>query len=300
MAVLYTNNAASVLASSLTASSSDTTLVVTTGDGDEFPIVASPDVAYATLEDSAGNIEIVQITARSSGSDSMTVVRAREGTTLQAWATGTLVEVRTTAAGLNSKANKVSGATYGNLAELDGNGDLIDSGVAESDKADKVSGATSGNLAELDASGNLVDSGVTESDKADKVSGATSGNLAELDGSGNLVDSGVATSSLGEFATGTYSVALGVSTADDSGNISHGLGTNDIDFGFKAVGSNNRSFSVVMVDPNNYKVIFLDQLLSTPTTVTPAPSANNVRLFIYNGSIGTNTITVHWWARKRS
>ena len=166
MAVQYSNNASSTLASSLTASSSDTTLVVTTGEGDKFPVIASPDVAYVTLEDSAGNIEIVQVTARSSGSDSMTVVRSREGTTLQAWAAGTLVELRPTAAGLNSKADKVSGATSGNLAELDSNGNLVDSGIAESDKADKVAGATNGNLAELDASGNLVDSGISTSKAA--------------------------------------------------------------------------------------------------------------------------------------
>ena len=67
-------------------------------------------------------------------------------------------------------------------------------------KADKVSGATSGNFAGLDSNGNLTDSGSKASDfltshqdisgKADKVSGATSGDFAGLDGNGNLTDSG--------------------------------------------------------------------------------------------------------------
>ena len=67
-------------------------------------------------------------------------------------------------------------------------------------KADKVSGATSGNFAGLDSNGNLTDSGHKHSDyltqhqdisgKADKVSSATSGNFAGLDGNGNLTDSG--------------------------------------------------------------------------------------------------------------
>lgn len=70
---------------------------------------------------------------------------------------------------LSGLANKVSGATSGNLAGLDANGDLTDSGYdptdfaaadhTHSDKADKVSGATNGNLAALDANGNLADAG---------------------------------------------------------------------------------------------------------------------------------------------
>lgn len=64
-------------------------------------------------------------------------------------------------------------------------------------KADKVTGATSGNLAALDGNGNLTDSGAKASDfvtdvsgKADKVSSPTAGNFAALDGNGNLTDSG--------------------------------------------------------------------------------------------------------------
>lgn len=74
-----------------------------------------------------------------------------------------------------------------------------------SGKADKVSGATNGNFAGLDANGNLTDSGKKASDfatsaqisgKADKVSGATSGHFAGLDSNGNLTDSGKSASDL--------------------------------------------------------------------------------------------------------
>lgn len=75
-----------------------------------------------------------------------------------------------------------------------------------SGKADKVSGATTGNFAGLDSNGNLTDSGSkasdfavaghTHNDKADKVSGATDGNLAALDANGNLTDAGAALSTL--------------------------------------------------------------------------------------------------------
>lgn len=152
---------------------------------------------------------------------------------------------------LSDKADKVISATNGDLASLDNNGNLLDSGIASSnvvvksvteglikndgtidtntylteddiaDKADKVDSATNGDLAGLDANGNLTDSGVLASDviiksntaglvkndgaidtnsyatttqladKTDKVANATNGNLAGLDSNGNLTDSGV-------------------------------------------------------------------------------------------------------------
>lgn len=74
------------------------------------------------------------------------------------------------------------------------------------DFAHKVASATSGNLAGLDSNGDLTDSGYdptdfaaadhTHSDKADKVSGATAGDLAALDSNGNLTDAGAALSTL--------------------------------------------------------------------------------------------------------
>lgn len=70
-----------------------------------------------------------------------------------------------------------------------------------SGKADKVSGATAGNLAKLDSNGNLVDAGIAAddfNDKADKDADAVEGNIAEFDGNGNPVDSGHA---LSEYKT---------------------------------------------------------------------------------------------------
>lgn len=111
---------------------------------------------------------------------------------------------------ISGKADKVSGATSGNFAALDSNGNLTDSGRKASDfltehqdisgKVDKVTGATGGDLPVFDANGNLLDSGAKPSDfltahqdisgKADKVTGATGGNFAGLDSNGNLTDSG--------------------------------------------------------------------------------------------------------------
>lgn len=90
---------------------------------------------------------------------------------------------------VSGKADKVSGATSGNFAGLDANGNLTDSGHKHSDyltshqdisgKADKPSTATTGNFASFDANKNPVDSGKKASDFIEKSS--TSG-LVKNDG----------------------------------------------------------------------------------------------------------------------
>ena len=96
--LLFTNNASAALASSITTSS--TTITVTTGAGAQFPAISSGNYFYATLTDSSNNLEIVKVTARAS--DVMTVVRAQEGTTARAYAAADKIELRVTAAGMNS------------------------------------------------------------------------------------------------------------------------------------------------------------------------------------------------------
>lgn len=98
MAILFTNNASAPIASSITTSS--TSITVSSGQGAEFPVLAGSDYFIATLVDTSNNIEIVKVTARSS--DTMTVVRAQEGTTARAYAAGSLLELRITAAVLNN------------------------------------------------------------------------------------------------------------------------------------------------------------------------------------------------------
>lgn len=98
MAILFTNNASSTLANTLT--SGATTAVVASGEGALFPTPTGSDVFYATLEDSSGNIEIIQCTARST--DSLTIVRAQEGTTAREFASGSRIEIRLTAGVLNA------------------------------------------------------------------------------------------------------------------------------------------------------------------------------------------------------
>lgn len=94
MAVLFTNNAASTLAASI--SNVATSIPLSTGQGARFPSPSGGDFFYATITDVSNNIEIVKCTARSG--DSLTVVRAQEGTTGRAFASGDRLELRMTAA----------------------------------------------------------------------------------------------------------------------------------------------------------------------------------------------------------
>lgn len=120
MAILFTNNAATTLASSIT--SGDTTLTVASGGGALFPNPTAPDYFLVTLVGVSGTpIEIVQVTARSS--DTFTIVRGQEGTTPSAFVGGDKVELRITAATMNSaaQAGLASGAITENTMNVTSN-----------------------------------------------------------------------------------------------------------------------------------------------------------------------------------
>lgn len=111
-AVLFSNNATSALSAAIT-STSATSLLVTGGQGALFPVLSGGDYFYATIVDTSNNYEIVKVTARST--DTFTIVRAQEGTTARTFATGSKVELRPTAAGLNSKYDKTGGTITGDV-----------------------------------------------------------------------------------------------------------------------------------------------------------------------------------------
>lgn len=94
---LFSNNAASTLASAITVGS--TALTVFAGEGIKFPAPVAPDYALVTLYQKSGtteiNHEIVMVTARTG--DVMTITRAQEGTTARAFNSGDAVELRWTA-----------------------------------------------------------------------------------------------------------------------------------------------------------------------------------------------------------
>jgi hypothetical protein len=124
------NNAFSTLAGSLT--NVATTLTVQTGHGDRFPVVTAPDYTIVTLEDASGNREIVKVTARVGAADSMTIVRAQEGTTARAWSAGDSVELRMTAGEtqtLFDHVDKTSGAHAASAIANTPSGNLVATNV---------------------------------------------------------------------------------------------------------------------------------------------------------------------------
>lgn len=92
MTVKLTNNATSRLATSI--SSSDTTIVVTAGEGAKFPTLTGGDTFPVTMVKADGSIEIGRCTARSS--DTLTITRGQEGTSAKAFSAGDRVELRLT------------------------------------------------------------------------------------------------------------------------------------------------------------------------------------------------------------
>lgn len=90
---VYTNLASSLLASGIAAA--DTSLTVSSGEGALFPAISAGQQAPGVIEDVDGNVEVVYFTARAS--DTMTMTRAREGTTALDFPSGSRVELRITA-----------------------------------------------------------------------------------------------------------------------------------------------------------------------------------------------------------
>lgn len=89
------------------------------------------------------------------------------------------------------KADKVDGATNGDLAALDSNGNLTDSGVSADDFLTVISNSTSGNIPVIGSNGQLEDSGISLNDFLTVVSSAINGNLAAFTSDGKIQDSGV-------------------------------------------------------------------------------------------------------------
>lgn len=103
----YTNNASGTFPNALTAVT--TTIQLNSGQGALFPQITGTDIFRATITDTATKtfIEIITVTAISG--DTLTVVRAQEGTTARSWLAGDILSHRETAAQMNDMLSK----TYG-------------------------------------------------------------------------------------------------------------------------------------------------------------------------------------------
>ena len=97
MSVLFSNNASTTLS----AGAGDSATSITVADGSVFPTISGSDYVYLTLEvESDPDLkEIVKCTARSG--NTLTIVRAQDGTSARTFSTADKCELRLTAAGLN-------------------------------------------------------------------------------------------------------------------------------------------------------------------------------------------------------
>lgn len=100
---LFTNNATGTLAGSYSAVA--TAITLTAGHGARYPSPAGGDWFMATIVDVSNNIEIVKVTGRAA--DTLTVVRAQEGTAGRPLGAGEKVDLRVTAGALASIRDKV-------------------------------------------------------------------------------------------------------------------------------------------------------------------------------------------------
>lgn len=104
MTVLFSNNATTTLAA--TANTSATAVTVASGAGALFPAPVPPsDYFYATLVNASNQMEIVKCTQRVS--DTLTVVRAQQGTSALSFNIGDKIELRVTAGALQDMQSQI-------------------------------------------------------------------------------------------------------------------------------------------------------------------------------------------------
>ena len=109
MPIKLANNASTTLASPITAM--DVGVVVASGTGALFPSLVTGEYFYATLTATSGTREIVKVTARVG--DTMTIVRAQEGTTAAAFVSGSQFELRVTAQSVLDAVDDVTASQVG-------------------------------------------------------------------------------------------------------------------------------------------------------------------------------------------
>lgn len=203
-AELFENNAASTLATAI--DTDDTEVVVQSGHGALFPAITGSDFFFVTL-DAGATREIVKVTSRST--DTLTVVRAQQGTSAASWSTGAKVEQRLTSETLENFRQKTVPIVDADVP----NTITIDLATAASALAANPSDCSANQFANaIAASGNLTCAALADGDVPNTI---TLDNLTQI-----------TTRAIAD-TTGTLAVARGgtnlTASADD--NVMVGNGT---------------------------------------------------------------------------
>jgi len=121
MPVIYSNNASTTLSSGI--NNSTTTIPIASASG--FPSIGSGEYYFATIANTNNTkIEVVKVTA---GTTSLTVTRAQDGTSAQAFDSGDNFQLRVTAATLEAATKTDVNITAGAIAGAAITNDVIDS-----------------------------------------------------------------------------------------------------------------------------------------------------------------------------
>ena len=121
MPVIYSNNASTTLSAGI--NNSTTTVPIASASG--FPSIGSGEYFFATIANTNNTkIEVVKVTA---GTTSLTVTRAQDGTTAQAFDSGDNFQLRVTAATLEAATKTDVNITAGAIAGSAISNDAIDS-----------------------------------------------------------------------------------------------------------------------------------------------------------------------------
>lgn len=165
---LAKNNAYSTLAVGI--SDVATTLTVATGTGARFPTISSGNYFYATIFNTANDLEIVKVIGVAG--DVFTIVRGQDGTTAKVYLLGDRIELRPTAALFNDKMPISGGAFTGAVAVPSG---ATGTQVPQIQEVIKKSGDTmTGPLTLDELRGN---GGVVDLPTGNRISGADTGSL---------------------------------------------------------------------------------------------------------------------------
>lgn len=113
---IFADNASSTLAAPIL--STDTSLTVQVGQGLLFPHPGAGQQFACTIEDVSGNIEVTYCTGVTG--DTLTIIRAQEGTTALGFASGSRVENRVTSGSLAAFLQKNGGDTLSGTTNLTG------------------------------------------------------------------------------------------------------------------------------------------------------------------------------------
>ena len=162
MGIKFSNNAVAVLDGAINDSVTSMDVV----DASLFPTLGGSDYCYLTLLSVAGD-EIVKVTAIAG--NTLTMVRAQEGTTARSYADGARIELRITAALLVDALAEVLTATAADL--------VLTNADAASTAADAISTAADAIATAADAIATAADASSTS---ADRVLAETAKTAAEL------------------------------------------------------------------------------------------------------------------------